>query len=210
MKEWEPLIRIVDDDQSLLFSTQIYLEACGWKVVTYDSPEKFLMHDNLDIPGCIVLDFRMPGMTGMEVQENIIRNGFGHIPIIFLSGHGDIEMAVNAMTKGAVTFLEKPADPERLNSEISRAVKLSLARKETVQKKNELKRKFNQLTQREKEVLSLVANGLSNKDIGEKLGLSIATVKMHRGNATEKLELSSAAEITRAFILMQEQNTENA
>ena len=109
----QALIRIVDDDESLLFSTQIYLEALGWKVVTYNNAVDFLNRDNLNLPGCLILDVRMPRMTGLELQELLESRGFAHFPIIFLSGHGDIEMAVHTMSHGAVTFLEKPADPER-------------------------------------------------------------------------------------------------
>ena len=104
MNKEPTLIRLVDDDESLLFSTKILLEALGWKVAAYNSPTEFLVRDNLSIPGCAVLDVRMPQMTGLEVQEMLIERGFAHFPLIFLSGHGDIQMAVNAMSKGALTF----------------------------------------------------------------------------------------------------------
>ena len=106
MNKEPTLIRLVDDDESLLFSTKILLEALGWKVAAYNSPTEFLVRDNLSIPGCAVLDVRMPQMTGLEVQEMLIERGFAHFPLIFLSGHGDIQMAVNAMSKGALTFRE--------------------------------------------------------------------------------------------------------
>ena len=202
MNKSEALIRLVDDDASLLFSTQIYLQTMGWKVVAYDSPGKFLRSDDLDVPGCLVLDFRMPNFTGLEVQQIMIERGYKHFPIIFLSGHGDIEMAVNAMAKGAVTFLEKPADPERLNAEVEKAVELGFSRSRRAKERLELKRRYSHLTAREKEVLHL--------EIGDKLGLSLATVKMHRGHAAEKLELSSVAEITRALILIQEEDQQDA
>lgn len=210
MNKSEALIRLVDDDASLLFSTQIYLQTMGWKVVAYDSPGKFLRSDDLDVPGCLVLDFRMPNFTGLEVQQIMIERGYKHFPIIFLSGHGDIEMAVNAMSKGAVTFLEKPADPERLNAEVEKAVELGFSRSRRAKERLELKRRYSHLTAREKEVLHLVVDGLTNKEIGDKLGLSLATVKMHRGHAAEKLELSSVAEITRALILIQEEDHQDA
>ena len=198
------LIRLVDDDESLLFSTKILLEALGWKVAAYNSPTEFLVRDNLSIPGCAVLDVRMPQMTGLEVQEMLIERGFAHFPLIFLSGHGDIQMAVNAMSKGALTFLEKPVDPERLNQEITRAVELGIRRAEEVNELNALKRRYRQLTNREKEVLSLVAEGLTNKEIADRLELSVPTIKMHRSRASEKLATDSVAEITRALILLNE------
>lgn len=136
----------------------------------------------------------------LEVQQIMIERGYKHFPIIFLSGHGDIEMAVNAMAKGAVTFLEKSGRPERLNAEVEKAVELGFSRSRRAKERSELKRRYNYLTAREKEVLHLVVDGLTNKEIGDKLGLSLATVKMHRGHASDKLELSSVAEITRALI----------
>lgn len=172
MNKEHTLIRLVDDDESLLFSTKILLEALGWKVAAYNSPTEFLVRDNLSIPGCAVLDVRMPQMTGLEVQEMLIERGFAHFPLIFLSGHGDIQMAVNAMSKGALTFLEKPVDPERLNQEVTRAVELGIRRAEEVNELNALKRRYRQLTNREKEVLSLVAEGLTNKEIADRLELS--------------------------------------
>lgn len=204
------LIRLVDDDESLLFSMQILLETLGWKVAAYRSPIDFLTQDRLNTPGCAVLDVRMPQMTGIEVQEELIARGFSYFPLIFLSGHGDIQMAVNAMTKGALTFLEKPVDPERLNTEITRAVEIGLKRARTEAERKELSGRFRQLTPREKEVLTLVAEGFANKEIAEKLSLSLATVKMHRGRAAEKLELNSTAEITRAFILLQSSDSDHA
>lgn len=200
MNKEHTLIRLVDDDESLLFSTKILLEALGWKVAAYNSPTEFLVRDNLSIPGCAVLDVR----TGLEVQETLIERGFAHFPLIFLSGHGDIQMAVNAMSKGALTFLEKPVDPERLNQEVTRAVKLGIRRAEEANELNALKRRYRQLTNREKEVLSLVAEGLTNKEIADRLELSVPTIKMHRSRASEKLAMDSVAEITRALILLNE------
>lgn len=199
MNKEHTLIRLVDDDESLLFSTKILLEALGWKVAAYNSPTEFLVRDNLSIPGCAVLaDDRL------EVQETLIERGFAHFPLIFLSGHGDIQMAVNAMSKGALTFLEKPVDPERLNQEVTRAVKLGIRRAEEANELNALKRRYRQLTNREKEVLSLVAEGLTNKEIADRLELSVPTIKMHRSRASEKLAMDSVAEITRALILLNE------
>ena len=134
----------------------------------------------------------------------LIERGFAHFPLIFLSGHGDIQMAVNAMSKGALTFLEKPVDPERLNQEVTRAVKLGIRRAEEANELNALKRRYRQLTNREKEVLSLVAEGLTNKEIADRLELSVPTIKMHRSRASEKLAMDSVAEITRALILLNE------
>lgn len=191
MNKEHTLIRLVDDDESLLFSTKILLEALGWKVAAYNSPTEFLVRDNLSIPGCAVLDVRMPQMTGLEVQETLIERGFAHFPLIFLSGHGDIQM-------------EKPVDPERLNQEVTRAVKLGIRRAEEANELNALKRRYRQLTNREKEVLSLVAEGLTNKEIADRLELSVPTIKMHRSRASEKLAMDSVAEITRALILLNE------
>lgn len=195
----QALIRIVDDE-SLLFSTQIYLEALGWKVVTYNNAIDFLNRDNLNLPGCLILDVRMPRMTGLELQELLESRGFGQFPIIFLSGHGDIEMAVHTMSHGAVTFLEKPADPEKLAEAVQKAVDIGIMKGKNEKELRELRRRFNSLTPREEEVIKLVAQGLSNKEIAEKLNVALTTVKMHRGNASDKLEVHSAAEITKTLL----------
>lgn len=198
------IVRLVDDDKDFLRSMKLMLEMMGWKVRDFSLAQDFLQEENFKVPGCIVLDMRMPGMTGLEVQEMLIERGFAHFPLIFLSGHGDIQMAVNAMSKGALTFLEKPVDPERLTQEITRAVELGIRRAEEVNELNALKRRYRQLTNREKEVLSLVAEGLTNKEIADRLELSVPTIKMHRSRASEKLATDSVAEITRALILLNE------
>lgn len=200
----QALIRIVDDDESLLFSTQIYLEALGWKVVTYNNAVDFLNRDNLNLPGCLILDVRMPRMTGLELQELLESRGFAHFPIIFLSGHGDIEMAVHTMSHGAVTFLEKPADPEKLAEAVKKAVSIGIKKGSAEKELRDLRRKFNSLTPREVEVIKLVSKGLSNKEIAESLNVALTTVKMHRGNAVDKLEVHSAAEITKALVSLGE------
>ncbi len=196
------LIRIVDDDASLLFSTQIYLEALGWKVQSYSDAVEFLNRDNLTTPGCLILDVRMPKMTGLQLQELLNEKGFGFFPIIFLSGHGDIEMAVHTMSHGAVTFLEKPADPEKLAQAVEKAVSLGLKKIKENKEVIQLKRKFSSLTNREKDVIELVSEGLSNKEIGEKLNVALTTVKMHRSNALEKLDIHSVAELTKALMIV--------
>lgn len=200
----QALIRIVDDDESLLFSTQIYLEALGWRVITYSNAVDFLNRDNLNLPGCLILDVRMPRMTGLELQELLESRGFGYFPIIFLSGHGDIEMAVHTMSHGAVTFLEKPADPEKLAEAVQKAVDLGIKKVEEQKELKDLRRRFNSLTPRELEVIKFVGQGLSNKEIGERLNVALTTVKMHRGNAVEKLGAHSAAEITKALLSLGE------
>lgn len=202
MNKEHTLIRLVDDDESLLFSTKILLEALGWKVAAYNSPTEFLVRDNLSIPGCAVLDVRMPQMTGLEVQEMLIERGFAHFPLIFLSGHGDIQMAVNAMSKGALTFLEKPVDPERLNQEVTRAVELGIRRAEEVNELNALKRRYRQLTTREKEVLSLVAEGLTNKEIADRLELSVPTSKCIAAAPPKNLQriLSPKSRVRSSFL----------
>lgn len=204
MNKEHTLIRLVDDDESLLFSTKILLEVLGWKVAAYNSPAEFLVRDNLSIPGCAVLDVRMPQMTGLEVQETLIERAFAH------GVHCHLNVAVSGkenqreMSKAALTFLEKPVDPERLNQEVTKAVELGIRRAEEVNELNALKRRYRQLTNREKEVLSLVAEGLTNKEIADRLELSVPTIKMHRSRASEKLAMDSVAEITRALILLNE------
>ncbi len=194
MTTLSPIVRIVDDDEELLKSTSFLLKMSGFDVLTYTSALAFLEKDDAARPGCIVLDQRMPGMTGTELQEALIVRGL-YLPIIFLSAHGDIPMAMRAVKKGAYDFLVKPADPHVLIETVRGAVTKSLEAVETSQADEATRERVAQLTEREMSVAKLVAQGLLNKQIADRLNLSIATVKMHRGNVTKKLNCRSAVGI---------------
>ena len=183
-----PLVRIVDDDEGVRQSSAFLLEtAC------YESADDFLKHDDPARPGCLLLDARMPGMTGLELQDLLDSKGF-RIPVIFVTGHGDVDMAVHVLKQGAADFLQKPVDGDRLIAVVA-AVKRDLERVETDERDNADRAAFETLTAREKEVVKLVAEGLQNKEIAEKLNIAEKTVKVHRGSATRKLNVRNGVDI---------------
>ncbi len=186
------VIRIVDDDVDIRSSLEFVLRSDGWNVVSYSSGEDFLTNDILSAPGCVLLDIRMSGMSGLEVQQTMNARGIS-IPIIFLTGHGDLEMAVEAMKAGAYDFLVKPVDNERLLTTISRTLRkaklpqsfrLALAQAH-----------WDGLTTREKQILILLSEGLLNRSIAERLGLSMRTVEGHRQRSMKKLGVVNIAEL---------------
>jgi two-component system response regulator TtrR len=188
------IVRIVDDDENFLRSLQLMLSMKGWNVSSYSSAENFLAHDRMDIPGCLILDLRMPQMSGIELQQKLANIPARQLPIIFLSGHGDIDTAVHALRHGACHFLQKPAHPEKLYSVVSEAVETSLLFHKQLEENRETVQAYLTLTPREKEIFSMVAEGIPNKDISEKLAISLPTVKMHRANAFDKMQVHSSTE----------------
>lgn len=188
-----PIVRIVDDDESFCLSQKLFLQAMGWFVQTYSSAKAFLENDYIEQPGCLILDVRMPEMTGLELQEAMIVREVP-LPIIFLTGHGDVNMAVHALQHGAFDFLQKPVDPEKLHEVVSRAVEHSLALCEQSQDVARIRQVYDTLTPREQDVVKLAAMDKSNKEIGDTLCISLPTVKMHRSNAFLKLGVKGALE----------------
>ena len=188
-----PLIRIVDDDAEMRESLEFLLSTEGWKSRSYASAEAFLETDDVMVPGCLILDIRMPGMTGVELQRRLF-DAKCTLPVIFLTGHGDVNMAVHALQHGAFDFLQKPVDPEKLNEVVSRAVEHSIALHEQTRSEEMIRALYDSLTAREQDVVKLAAMDMSNKDIGEKLFISLPTVKMHRSSAFTKLGVKSALE----------------
>lgn len=188
-----PLVRFVEDDEVFRTSQELLLRAHGFEVEGYGSAQEFLAADDLSRPGCIVLDVRMPGMTGLELQQLLNDKGI-EIPIIFLSGHGDIAMAVHTMQSGAVSFLEKPVAPRKLLETIASAVEASLTRWRADDAARKNLEVFESLTPREKEVVLLAARDTPNKVIARELNIAEATVKMHRANAFAKLGAKSPLE----------------
>ncbi len=197
-----PLIRIVDDDDELLVSQKLLLETLGWEVMTYHSGVEFLRMDALARPGCVVLDVRMPGMTGLEVQEQLEKKGVRNIAVVFLSAHGDMPMAVHTMRHGAVDFISKPADPRYLLERVAKSVTSSIAKAERDREVQGLRALAESLSPRERDVARLIARGLRNKEIARELGIEETTVKMHRGNAMLKLRAKSSAELIRIFTIL--------
>ena len=191
-----PLVRLVDDDDLYRESQCEFLSACGWQVADWSSAKAFLSEDDLTRPGCLVLDIRMPEVTGVELQRQLFDRGI-ELPVIFLTGHGDISTAVHTMKYGATDFLEKRGDPLRLAEAVERAVKLSVSRATQAAEADDYRLQFESLTQREREVFLLTASGKTNREVAEKLGIGAETVKMHRANSYAKIGVQSALDAYR-------------
>lgn len=195
----KPLIRVIDDDYAMRRSWAFLIEGEGWEVVTYSNALAFLAANDFSRPGCLLLDVRMPRMSGLELQ-NALKDKGVDLPIIFISGHGDIDMAVLGLKSGAVDFLQKPVDDRKLLDAISNAVLKNLNARRADAEISSFKTKLESLTQREREVIRMVAQGASNKAVAEGLGISEKTVQVHRGSAYRKLEIHNAAEIARLLM----------
>ena len=189
----DPVVRIVDDDDGDREALAFMLESSGWKVQAYSSARDFLVNDAPSQPGCVVLDVRMPGMTGLDLQRRFVEAG-SRLPVIFLTGHGDVATAVHTMKYGALDFLEKRGDPMVLAAAVERACKKSLAAAKAAAEAQSYQTAYDALTPREREVFVLAAKGLSNKEAAEVLGIGAETVKMHKANAYAKLGVQSSLE----------------
>lgn len=187
----EALIRIIDDDDSMRKSWRFLIEGEGWKTRSYSSALQFLAEDNRKVPGCAILDVRMPDMSGIELQR-VMQLQKNDLQIIFVSGHGDIDMAVQALKDGAADFLPKPVSAERLLTAIEKAVVKDFDRRQDFLLENEFRDAFNKLTAREKMVAKKVARGLLNKQIADELEINEKTVQVHRGAVCRKLGVKSA------------------
>ncbi len=194
------LIRIADDEEDVRRALSFMLDCEGWKTQCYGSAEEFLKEDAPSVPGCLILDVRMDGMSGIELQHEMIRRKIT-LPVIFLSGHGDIDMAVEAVQEGAVHFLQKPAAREKLFPAIEKAVNKSLETAPALIPETAVARqRLSLLTKRELEVMKLVAENLTNKQIAERLGISERTAEAHRFAAGKKLQVHSADEALRMML----------
>jgi len=196
MDESGPRIFVVDDDVSVRQGLSRLLRSKGYQVEAFSSGEAYLQEPPYPGPGCLILDFRMPGLSGIDLQARLIEIGC-ELPIIFLSGHGDIPVSVSAMKQGAVDFLTKPVDEVDLFEAVEHALVLHASIRARHESEDELNEKLRHLTRRELQVMRLLLGGARNKEIGTTLGISEKTVKVHRGRIMEKLEVSSAAELGR-------------
>ena len=196
MNVTEPTVHVVDDDASFLAAISRLLRANGFAVKTYSSAREFLERRDADAPGCVLADLQMPGVTGLELQAALDQSG-NPLPIVFLTGHGDIPSSVRAMRGGAEDFLEKLASKKALFDAVNRALARDARERNTRDRQLELRARFDTLSERELEVLSHVVRGRLNKQIADDLGIHERTVKLHRTAITTKLNVQSVAELTR-------------
>jgi FixJ family two-component response regulator len=194
----QPLVIIVDDDAAVREALLDLVESAGYKAIGFASTQELLEARVLDSPGCLILDVRMPGKNGLDLQNHLAQSG-NPKPIIFLTGHGDIPMTVQAMKAGAVDFLTKPVRDQTLLDALNLGIAMDAAqRAEAVIVKRNIER-LETLTPRERQVLQEVANGRMNKQIAFDLGISEVTVKLHRGNVMRKMGAASIGELIRAW-----------
>lgn len=195
-----PIVIVVDDDAALRQALVFLLESVGWQVVAYDSAEAFLTAlSGITQPGCLILDVRMPLMSGLELQRTLNEQGI-QMPVIFLTGHADVTIAVQAMKYGACDFIEKPFKDQTLLDAVSHAVRRDLLRHKEYASKLMLFERLSKLSQREMEVARLVVEGLPYKAIGMRLYISERTVQVHCQNLKSKLGINSAAELTQLIL----------
>jgi len=190
-----PLVHIVEDDESSALATARVLRAAGLAVRLYPSASRF-MEQSATGPGCIILDLNLPGPSGLELQERLARME-GALPIVFLTGHGDIPKTAHAMKEGAVDFLTKPVDAAVLLEAVTRALAQDAATRVVLERRRQARARYDRLTPREREVLSHVISGRLNKQIGFDLGTSEHTIKVHRHNLMAKLETPSVPDLVR-------------
>jgi len=192
-------VYIVDDDEAVRDSLRWLLEANTYRVKAFASAEAFLGEYREDQPGVLIVDVRMPGMSGLQLQEELLARN-SHMPVVFITGHGDVPMAVNTMKKGAVDFLEKPFNETDLRDIVSRMFILANENLEKQQSKREHEAMLGRLTAREQQVLERIVAGRLNKQIADDLGISIKTVEAHRANIMEKLQVTTVADLMKVAL----------
>ena len=194
-----PTIFVVDDDAAVRDALKLLLRSVGHAVETFGSAQEFLDAYSEDRPGCLVLDIRMPGMSGVELQQKL-NEKHSILPIIFITGHGDVPMAVEAMQAGAVDFIQKPFRDQDLIDRINQALEKDSSNRAALGERNDIRRRLETLTPREREVLDLVVHGKANKVIAGDLKLSQRTVEIHRARVMEKMQASSLAHLVRMVL----------
>ena len=196
MTDVPAVVFVVDDDRSMRESLQMLLRSVNLHAQAFASPQEFLAVPRPDAPGCLILDVRMPGSSGLDLQQQLV-DAHIEMPIIFLSGHADVRVSVRAMKAGAVEFLTKPVGDQELLDAVHQALARSRASRASRAERAALQDRYKSLTLREREVLHLVASGLLNKQIAGELGISIVTVKLHRGHVMQKMGAGSLAELVK-------------
>ena len=196
MNETAPIVFVVDDDPAVCVAVKRLIRSVGIEVQTFNSAQEFLESKRADVPACLVLDVRLPDLSGLDLQQELATANID-LPIIFVTGHGDIPMSVRAMKAGAVEFLTKPYREQDLLEAIQHGIRQHRTKREQRAEIIELQRRYELLTLREREVFPLVAGGLLNKQVGAQLGASEKTIKVHRGQVMQKMKADSLAELIR-------------
>jgi len=198
----EPRVFVVDDDQEVRDALELLMESVGLSVNTYASAQAFLDAFDPDLPGCIVLDVRMPGMSGMDLQTRLATEN-QHPPVIMITGHGDVPMAVRAVQSGAVDFIEKPFNDQALLDSVHKAIEQDARQRGRASRLSELVQRYESLTPREREVLKLVASGQRNKVIAADLNVTQSTVEAHRAKVMEKMNARSLSDLMRMVLALE-------
>lgn len=195
------VVFVVDDDDGVRRAMGTLMESVGYAYVAYASAVEFLRHYDAAQPGCLILDIRMPEMSGLELQQELNQRGL-QIPVIFVTGHGDVPMAVDAMKKGAFDFVQKPFRDQDLLDRVNRALQTDAAARQESAGKDEVLHRCGTLTPREKEVMALIVEGKANKVIAMDLNLSERTVEIHRARVMEKMKARSVAQLVKMSLLL--------
>ena len=196
----EPVVFVVDDDRAMRESLSWLLDSVGLRVRSYATAADFLAEHDPAQPGCLVLDVRMPGMSGLDLQAELARRGV-ELPTIVITGHAEVSMAVRAVKAGAIDFIEKPFSDQLLLDRVRQALQIDLEAREVRRRREDARRRLATLTAREREVLNLVVAGKQNKEIASELGVSPKTVEVHRAHVMSKMCVDSLAELIRITLL---------
>ena len=196
MTENQPIVFVIDDDRLVRDSVTDLLRSVGLGAESFGSPQEFLQSKRADAPGCIVLDVRLPGSSGLEFQRMLAESGI-HLPVIFISGYGDISMSVRAIKSGAIEFLTKPLREQELLDAVQAGIDRDRVRREDAKLVAELQERFTSLTAREQDVMALIITGRPNKQIADELKLSEATVKVHRSQIMRKMRARFLVDLVR-------------
>lgn len=202
MSQSTPIVFVVDDDISVRESLELLIRSVGWQPETFESAQEFLSRPRSHVPSCLVLDISLPGINGLELQKRVAADR-SDMPIIFITGYGDVPTSVQAMKAGAVEFLTKPINDDVLLSAIGNAIERSRAAIYQERELRVLQGCYASLTPRERQVMALVVAGMLNKQIGDKLAISEITVKAHRGQVMRKMKANSLAELVKICVRLQ-------